>query len=159
MDEETKVIARQAHANQTGYFRSLHEARLLDARAVIQTSLLINGAAATAILAFLSSLSQGAPARHIPKVFIWSLGLFGAGVFCAACMSVMAYMTNHRYAESIGAKKPTWEHPFVAETDDSIRHDVHAKVSHGFGYAFAALTLVFFLAGVIVAAVGFTRLH
>lgn len=159
MDEETKAIALRAHADRSAYFHSLHEARLLDARAAVQAALLINGAAATAVLAFLGSVSASTLPHHVPRALVWALGGFGIGVFFAACTAVAAYAANHRYAESIGAKRSTWEHPFVEPTPTSNRHETWAARLHLAGYVFVAGTLLAFVSGVTAAAVGFVHLR
>lgn len=159
MDEDTKATALRAHADHWSYFRSLHEARLLDARAVVQTSLIINGAAATAVLAFLGSMSGSSTPHHVPRSFVWALGSFGAGVLFAACMAVTAYCSNHLYTESLGAKSLIWAHPFVESTEASVAHDSRARKFHSAGYGCAAATLISFLVGISSAAIGFVRLH
>ena len=159
MDENTKTVALQAHADRSAYFHSLHEARLLDARAAVQAALLINGAAATAVLAFLGSVSASSTPHHVPKALVWALVSFGVGVFFAACTAVAAYVANHRYAEAVGAKRSTWVHPFIEPTEGSGRHDALARRFHTAAYVFVAGTLLAFVSGITAATVGFARLH
>lgn len=159
MNNDTESIARQAHADRLVYFRSMHEARLLDGRSAVQTALLINGAAASAMLAFLGSMSASSTPHHLPRAFVWALCFFGAGVFLAAWMAVMAYAANHRYAESIGAMRSTWQLPFIEPNEPARRHDLWARRFHAAAYGLAAGTLSTFLAGISAAAIGFVHLH
>ena len=159
MDEDTKVSARIRHADRWAYFRSMHEARILDARAAVQNALLINGAAATAVLAFLGSVSASSTPHHVPRALVWALSLFGVGVFFAACMGIAAYATNHSYAEATNALRLTEEVPFVEHTEKSLRLEGRAWRFHLVGYVSAAATLLAFLSGVTAAAIGFAHLH
>ena len=109
-------IARQAHKNRNAYFTTLHEARILDARAVVQIALYVNGLPATALLAFLGSLATNKAVTHLPRAFAWGFGLFGAGVLFAALIAVASYATNHAYANSSRAKQATWTHPYLEDT-------------------------------------------
>jgi len=146
MDNDTKAAAHRAHDNRTTYFRSLHQARIADARPAVQTSLWVNGLGATALLAFLGSLSTGATARHAPHAVVWSLALFGAGVFFAAAAAVSSYVANSGYAEAVGAKLATWTHPYEESTKEARQHERRAWIAHRIGYGCAAGTLLSFLA-------------
>ena len=64
--------ALRAHAGRRANFTSLHKARLLDARAAIDTALVVNSAAAVAVLAFLRSLFQSSISRHVMSDFVHS---------------------------------------------------------------------------------------
>ena len=83
----------------TAYFKSLNEARLLDAREAIRAALLINGGAASAVLAFSAQLvSKGCSPRTGYSLEI-AMGCFALGVASAAATACIAYLTNHAYAE------------------------------------------------------------
>ena len=159
MDEESKMAALRAHADRQAYFRSLHEARLLDARAAINTALGVNSAASVAVLAFLGSLNHVAPAAHIPFDLIRSLGAFGFGVFSAASAATASYVANHQYAEATRAKADTWSHPYVEETEASRGHQRRAMRAHWIAYTMAVGMLLSFLAGVWYAADGLMHLR
>lgn len=135
------------------FYWSLHEARLLDARAAVQAGLHINGLAVTAMLAFLASVSPKvgeAHAAHVPRAFVWSLGGFALGVFSAALAAAAGYVANHRYAEA--------ENP--AERTEKQRADALwvAVTAHQVGYAAVFLMLLAFLVGVGGAMAGLVRL-
>ena len=130
---------------RTHLYHSLNEARLLDARAVVQAGLSINGLATTAVLALLAAIAAK-PGNHIPRDFLWSLGSFGFGILCAACTAVAAYIANHRYAEASS--------PFAKEADRP-KSERTATIAHYIGYGTAGGMLVGFLFGVVFAILGF----
>lgn len=159
MDEETKAAALRAHDERQAFFRSLHEARLLDARAAINTALTVNSAASVAVLAFLGSLPHFAPAVHIPFDLIRSLGAFGSGVFFAASAAAASYVANHQYAEAARARMDTWSEPYVEDNETSRGHQRRAVRAHWVAYAMAVSMLSGFLLGVWYAADGLRHLH
>lgn len=135
-------------------YRSLHEARLQDARAAIGAGLQINGLAVTAMLALISAVSPKigeGHASHIPRAFVWGLGGFALGVFSAALAAVCAYIANHGYAEA--------ESPFAGTDEDRRRARRKAVAAHYVGYGAAALMLIGFAAGVGFAMAGLVRLR
>lgn len=137
------------------FYNSMNEARLLDARATVQAGLYINGLAATAILAFLGSVAPKIEMLHTvhsyaPRAFVWSLGCFGFGVFCAATAAALSYLTNHGYAEA--------ETPFKASDTDRDKRFAEAVLAHTATYYACAGMLLAFLAGVMAAVIGFDKL-
>lgn len=138
------------------FYRSLHEARLLDARAAIQVGLYINGLAATAMLAFLGSVSpkfgeaHGAHATHAPRAFVWSLGGFAFGVLCAALAATFSYVANHAYAEA--------ESPAVKADEVRWNDRRSATTAHKCAYWACGLMLLAFAFGVGAAIIGFDKL-
>ena len=141
---------------RTDFFKSMNEARLLDARAAIQAGLFINGLAATAILTFLGSVTpkiETASHAHVHglKAFVWGLGFFAAGVFCGAAASLFSYLTNHAYAEA--------NSPFDNRGDQyRLEAQQSASITHSLAYFTGLGTLLGFLAGVAAAIVGFDKL-
>lgn len=135
------------------FHRSMHEARLLDARAAVQAGLYINGLAVTAMLAFLGSAGRDAASRHaghMPHAFVWSLAGFGFGVFCAALAATFSYIANHQYAEN--------QSPFSKTDEERWGHRRTAVTLHWLGYAACFLMLASFVFGVGAAVFGFDKL-
>ena len=141
------------------FFRALNDARLVDARAAVQAGLYINGLATTAILALLASLASaamrgdagGGSHLHIPHVFIWALGCFGAGVCLAALAAFGSYFTNHTYAELVS--------PFRSFTIvEQARRQMGAAIFHALTSLSCLGSLAAFVGGVTAVVIGFDRI-
>jgi hypothetical protein len=92
-------MARQAADDYLSreWQRLFMEQRSLMARAGIHASMLLNGGAAVALLAFIGHLAGAPETGRISVNFAlirWSLGVFGAGVFLATCTYVFTYFIN-----------------------------------------------------------------
>ena len=92
------------HDPYDAYRRAALEASLEEYRAVIQvgqvalkTSLLINGGAAVALLAFLGRIWETHPSGPVVSDITSSLLWFVFGVFLAAVASAIAYLTLFAY--------------------------------------------------------------
>ena len=132
------------------FHRSMHEARVLDARAAVYAGMYINGLAVTAMLAFLGTSGRSNHAGHMPHAFVWSLGFFGFGVFAAALAASLSYLANHQYAEA--------ESPFTKTDQQRWNHGRTARTAHRLGYVACFLMLAAFVSGVGAAVIGFDKL-
>lgn len=136
------------------FYRSLHEARLLDARAAVYAGMYINGLAVTAIMAFFGSLMSKTDPQihhgHGPRAFVWALGFFGAGVLCAATAAAVSYVANHNYAEA--------QSPHDLDVHRNNRRLWTATLFHQLGYGACFASLGCFAVGVVWTVVGFDYL-
>jgi hypothetical protein len=145
--------AERAHDSNREHSKLLSEAATRDAQGAIRVLLGINGGAAIALLAF----SGGLVARSsigLSKIgeIISNLVWFVWGVITAAIAAALAYLTNFSYATATELRSLTWEHPFIQETQATVRWRKTGRVFHLIGIIAAISSLILF-------ALGMFRLH
>ncbi len=153
------ALAHRAHDNHFAYFRSLHDARILDARAAIQAALLINGGAATAILTFAGSLATKTAPAHVPRLFAWSLACFALGVGFGATAALFAYLANNEYTEATGSAELSYEHPYKRVTPEAFRRERKAVFAHKVATGCGVGALATFVFGCACAAFGLAAIR
>ena len=154
LDDLQREIAYREHEVHQAFFKSLHEARIVDARSAIQAALFINGGAATAILTFAGNLAVKLPSGKLPSSFAWSLGFFAFGVFSAATAATCAYLTNNQYAEAARAQTLTYEYPYKKPNQEHGSRQKRAIIIHTIASAAVGVALLLFIGGVAAAVTG-----
>lgn len=92
MTQETNDLNGIPWEARIASFNSL----ISSAHFALRNAVLINGAAAVAMMAYL-----GSGPYH--TAFAWSLGLFAFGVFCSVLASAGAYLAQHEYHNELNA--------------------------------------------------------
>lgn len=81
------------------------------AKAALTTSILVNGGAAVALLAFLGNLISKTPRSWVDPLFIWSLGVFAAGVFFGAAATGFAFLAQYKFYRMFAAASASGSQP------------------------------------------------
>jgi len=122
------------------------------ANAALKALLILNGGACLALLAFLANVLDheevSRSAQFLVPAAISALVMFSWGAVCAVLTSGLAYLVNRFYAECLGARRRSVEHPFEHDTKASRRWLCAAN-----GLNIAAILLFFASIGLFVAGI------
>jgi hypothetical protein len=154
--EMTIRAGERTHDINKEYELTLLNAATRDAQEAMKVALAINGGAAIAVLAFMSTKNPDILAKLFP--IFCSLFWFAGGVIFAALTAGCAYLSNSLYAVSYRAQRRTFEYPFVEETDLSKSRE---KLATGFalaGIILAILALLAFVGGLVFIWLGLRNL-
>jgi hypothetical protein len=141
--------AERAHDQHAAYVDRSADQVMKDAWAFLRTLVLINGAAAIAILTFVGglaakwdhNLAQLAGITHGLRWFAW-------GVITAALASGVSYATNYFYGSAANVMTKDWQHPFRHATALSVWFQRAAWSFHGLALVLAIASLVLFAIGI-----------
>ena len=107
--------AHRAHDDLTNFYGSVNESIIKSGDAVLRASLLINGGAAVAMLAFMGTvISKDATTSH--KVIVEvapGLNWFASGVLAAVAAMGLTYVVNFLTYLHATSQKKVWEHPYI----------------------------------------------
>jgi hypothetical protein len=90
------------------------------AQLALRTSVLINGGAAIAMLAFIGGLVGKEPTtiaklKDVATSLVW----FASGVACGTAGMAFSYFTNYCSGSLSNSMQRTWEHPYVVDDPTS----------------------------------------
>jgi hypothetical protein len=149
LDENTKYLyeqnkrdAERAHDVNTEFFYRVNDATIATGTLAVRMSLLVNGGAAIAILAFIKDLSAANKA-----VVANGLAWFAWGAATAVAGIGLAYFTNYYTAEFISRKQLSSQAPFVRDTPASEKAARLKTIFHFFALAVSIASLSLFVRG------------
>ncbi len=145
--EREHAIADRMHDREFEFSQSAAQAALSNANFALRTLILINGGAAVAMLAFISSLATrptvNLATMTAPLVwFVW-------GIVSAGFSVCFAYFTNYCIATSSSMKDRIWQHPWVSENSKSERWRKTAVWWQYLAVIAALLSLGLFIKGML----------
>lgn len=151
--------AEHAHDRSKELQFKLIDAATRDAQEAMKVALAINGGAAIAVLAFLGAVaSREVWVLVLIRDLFYSLFWFAAGVFSASVTAACAYFSNSLYAASHNNMAQDYKYPYVHETDQSKRKFKLARWFNRAGIGFAMISLIAFVVGAVLVAVGASKL-
>jgi hypothetical protein len=154
--EMTIRAGERAHDLTKEYELTLINAATRDAQEAMKVALAINGGAAIAVLAFMSTKNADLLIKLFPVIY--SLFWFAAGVIFASLTAGCAYLSNSLYAGSNRAQKRTFKYPFVEETELSKSREKLAKRVAWAGIILAMAALFAFVGGLVFIWLGLRNL-
>jgi hypothetical protein len=148
--ERAKKDAERAHDQHHEEWSSRNRAAVDAAQLALRSAILVNGGAAVALLAFIGSLAaQGRVGASEIGAVANSLLWFAGGVAFALLATLAAYIVNLLRADSVAAKKPIWDHPWVSPTPRSTRLLSAARVLHVLAILVGLTSLGCFVTGIV----------
>jgi hypothetical protein len=154
--EMTIRAAERAHDLTKEYELTIIDAATRDAQEAVKVAVAINGGAAIAILAFVSTHNADYLAKLFPIAY--SLFWFAAGVIFAALTAGCAYLSNSFYAAGHRALRRTFAHPFLEETEGSKNRFEWARRFNLAGIILAIAALLAFVRGLVFVGLGLQNL-
>jgi hypothetical protein len=151
--------AERAHDLVNDLGKRMTEAACRDAQEAIKVALLINGGAAVAILAFISTMGRNGFSLPDLRAVSNSLFYFAGGIVSAGITAAFAYLANGLYAGNFFEQEKYWVHPYVKENPRSKRMLWWARFFNWAGFILGWVALALFIAGVFVAARALSRLN
>lgn len=136
--------AHRTHDVEKEHGFRLNEAAINNASQVLRALILINGGAAVAVLAFISSL-----AHPLPKEITSSVWGFAGGVAVTAVAMCFAYFTNYCYTAASVALTRSYEHPYIQENEESHKWLHKGTVCHRVSILLSICAVASFVFGVI----------
>jgi hypothetical protein len=147
--ELNKQAAERAHERSDELISHLDKAALADAKTVIRSLILINGAAAISIMTFVGALTakSSVPADQIAAIAT-GLEWFAMGVLSATLTACFAYLTDIFYEWAEQMRERNYEHPFLHANTSSRKSFYGGRVTHFLAVASTVASLVAFVGGV-----------
>lgn len=123
LEENLRADALRAHDKNHQYAMTINEAAVNTANIALRTSVIINGAAAIALLTFIGGIvSNGKLPIGDPLTKMAApLEYFASGVALATLAMAFAYFTNFSAASTSANLKKIWTHPFLEMTPAAKR--------------------------------------
>lgn len=122
----------------------------------IRLIFLMNGGAAVAVLAFLSSSAELA---NEPTAAVRALTCFASGVVAAACASAGSYFSQTAFTLSLRNYEMSWDHPYTRPTSVSEKFATLGVLFQAASVLIAFGAIAFFVAGVWALRSGFLGIH
>jgi hypothetical protein len=144
-----KQAAERAHESSDEIILQAAKAALTDAKTVIRSLILINGAAAISIMTFVGALAAK-PSALADQISAIGTGLewFAVGALAATLTACFAYLANSFYSWAEQKRDRDYKHPFL-HANGSSRMRLHcAYVWHGLAIAATIVSLGAFVGGI-----------
>lgn len=116
--------ALRAHDKLDEFQRYVDQAAISAGQFALRMSLLINGAAAVALLTFIGSLP-----KEQKRLFADTLVWFASGVGLAVAALAFSYFANLFMAGLAGSRLRTWEHPYSEPSSTTPRYAILESAS------------------------------
>ncbi len=140
--------AWRAHDRVSETIKEVNRATFTGANLTLRTFVLINGAAAVSVLAFIGGLiGQKQLSLDSGRDIASSLTWFAIGVAAAGLGMLFAYLTNYAIGAHNAKKMRTFSPPFLADTPASDRFRKLARWCHIIGMLLAAVSVILFIVG------------
>jgi hypothetical protein len=145
--------ARRAHDKLDEFHTYVNEAAIKAGEIAIRMALLINGAAAIALLTFIGTLP-----KEQKRLLAETLASFAYGVAAAAAALAFSYFTNYFMAGIATSKLRQWQHPYIAEGPTTPRYRLLNRVCHVGAVVTGIAALILFISGVLQVRDALTKL-
>ena len=128
-EELRRRDAERAHDREAEFFTAQNKATIDTGQLALRTSILVNGGAAIAMLAFIGHLVgedkiKSEQIRDITSSLIW----FAIGVACALVALGCTYFSSYSIAKLSHSRTRSWTHPFVSEDSPSSANGVASRL-------------------------------
>lgn len=146
--ESNERAANAAHGQHRQNIQSQWDQSWKSADLVLRTLITIEGGSLVAILAFLGVLAEREAAVDIQPLLV-SLGSIGAALVLAVLAGFASYFVSSWYGEAFENRQIQFDHPFVHDTDASIKAWRNGGIARVVGIICAASSLMALTVGVI----------
>jgi hypothetical protein len=153
LHEQSAEAAQPAHDRSNAFARQINEAAINAANLTLRMALLINGAAAVALLTFVGSL----PAEQ-KRAVAATLDWFAWGVAAAVAGLACAYFTNHGLAVQERSKTFIDQPPYVIDGADTKRWRYFVLVFRLLAIIVGSGSVILFLVGMLGVRAALTKL-
>ncbi|MEP0942742.1 MAG: hypothetical protein ABJH63_08460 [Rhizobiaceae bacterium] len=146
--EQRKHVAGRAHDREFEFFTQSNDSSMTNSNITLRTLVLINGAAALAILTFAGNLLTSEDGNQFSNMvsniewFVWGVALATFGI-------AMAYFVSYCITAGSGARERTWEHPYILDTVATKRWLWAARIFHVLAILVALASLGMFVYGML----------
>ena len=153
IEENLRQDAIRTHEANHELVIKANDATIASGQLAIRTILLINGAAAIALLSFLGGLIGGGKLQlgFQMEPVTSPLVYFAWGVVFSAVSMGFGYMANYTAAGILQSFTSTWKHPYLEKTDYTKRWQTANVVVQVLSIGSALVALGAFVCGMIVA--------
>jgi hypothetical protein len=153
LHEENTQVARQAHDRSEAFARQINEAAINAANLALRMTVLINGAAAVALLTFVGGL-PAEQKRAVAATLAW----FAWGVAAAVAGLGCAYFTNHGLA--VQERSKTWidKPPYLIAGPNTRRWRHFVLLFRSLAIVVGAASLILFIVGMLSVRAALTNL-
>jgi hypothetical protein len=150
--------AQRTHDREAELHRTNLEVASKSAEVAVKTSVLMNGGAAVAILAFIGGM-LGKDIVSVKQVADVSSSLiwFAAGVATGVGALALIYLMNYCAAARVSFRRRTFEHPYVRETSRSLLMKKIYTIAHILAVAASLISLCLFIIGMLDVRASITR--
>jgi hypothetical protein len=129
--DRAREDALRVHDRAKDFEDKTNEATIAAGQVALRTSVLINGGAAVAVLAFIGGLvgHERVPLAQVGKV-AGSLMWFAAGVAVAGAALALSYCTHFCHVALSESRRRTWDHPYLEDGPSTSRWQLRSNVFH-----------------------------
>ena len=141
--------AERAHDMVDDYCRQVNEATIQSGQNTLRMTMLINGGAAVAVLAFLGSLAGKVDMDQVSRLastIVW----FASGVAASVVGMAAAYFTNYSHVSLGQSRDKVWEAPYFVDTDATWWWNVASNIFHVIAVLAAIVSIGLFIVGMLV---------
>ncbi len=142
--EQNRAMAERVHDRHDEAFRRMNETAINASHIALRTILLINGAAAIALLSFDGRL-PAPQAKAVAGTLIW----FALGVVAITVAMILAYWTHYTMAGALASATKTYEYPFIIRKREESRWLFSKSVLHILAAVFTTASLGLFVRGML----------
>lgn len=146
--ESNERAANAAHEQHRQSIRSQWDQSWKSADLILRTLITIEGGSLVAILAFLGVLAERGTAVDIQPLLI-SLGAIGAALILAVLAGFASYFVSAWYGEAFDNRHIQFDHPFVHDTEASLKAWKNGAKARVVGILCAVSSLIAMTGGVI----------
>jgi hypothetical protein len=148
--ERQERAAERAHDLNDAHATQINEATIQAGQLTLRMSMLVNGGAAVAVLAFLGSLASKdrfdiTQLNQIASPIIW----FAIGVAASVSGLALAYLTNYCHVTYANSLDKAWEHPYLIPSRSSKFWDHAGSVFHVLALLAAIASIALFIYGMV----------
>jgi len=144
LQEQKRAVAEREHDRHDEFFNHMNETAISASHIALRTVLLINGAAAIALLSFDGRL-PASQAKAVAATLLW----FALGVVASAVAMALTYFTHLSMAAVLASMTKTYEHPFVSRGPKTSRRVLQKRVFHILAALAAIVSLALFVIGML----------
>ncbi len=151
--------AQRVHDREAELHRTYLDIASKSAEVAVKTSVVVNGGAAVAILAFIGGL-LGKDIVNVKQVADVSSSLiyFASGVAAGIGALALIYLMNYSSAAIVRWRERVFEHPYVRNTPRAEFMVGMYSVAHALAVAVSLMSIVLFVYGVLDVRDSITRL-
>lgn len=151
--QEEKELAQKAFEEHRSWYEKHNEIMVSSGTFVMRSSLILNGGACLALLAFLANTwnaqNGASTSGPLQQIILQNIAIFAWGALLAVAGSGTAYLVNLFRLEQGRAQTFHLDHPYVRDTTASSRWGMAGNIFQWISILVVAASPMFFLVGLI----------